>query len=426
MKSSRRVVLRSGLSLAAAAAAPEILIPTIKAGYSHAEVEERLNSEKGLNGMTKADLVTPALLLDLDLLEANIAKMAAHAKAAKINLRPHGKTHKCTQIAERQIKAGALGLCVATIREAEAMSAAGIKNLLITCELVGKPKIERLIKLTRRAPETMSAVDSLVHARQLSDAAVAAKLNLNLMMDVDPAGRRTGIPPGEGAVKLAEQIVKLPNLKLRGIHGYSGSSAHVSGFEQRREHSTKVMTPVIETFQQLKKMGLPVEIMSGGSTGTYNIDTELGGQGSGGQGSSGMTELQVGSYVFMDAEYRAIGGKSGAVYEDFAPSLSVMATVISKSYSDRATTDAGIKAFASDKPKHPPEIKGVTGVTLGFGGDEHGILSFNNASREFNIGDRVEFIVPHCDPNVNLYDRIYCVRGENVVDVWRTVGRYGD
>lgn len=416
MKKSRREFLCSGIGLSAAIAAPELLIPKPVSGYSHRELSERVQTGKGLKGLTKADLTTPCLILDLDLFESNVAKMAAHAKAAKINLRPHGKTHKCPEIARRQIKAGALGLCVATIREAEAMSAAGIKNLLITCELVGKPKIERLIELTRRAPETMSAVDSLVHARQLSEAAAAAKINLNVMLDVDPAGRRTGVPPGEAAIRLAEQIVKLPNLKLRGIHGYSGSSAHVNGFEQRRSHSAKVMTPVIETFQQLKKSGLPVEIMSGGSTGTYNIDSEL----------SGMTELQAGSYVFMDAEYRAIGGKSGAVYEDFAPSLSVMATVISRSYSDRATTDAGIKAFASDKPKHPPEIKGATGVSLGFGGDEHGILIFNNSSREFNLGDRVEFIVPHCDPNVNLYDRMYCVRGENVVDVWRTVGRYGD
>ncbi len=416
MKTSRREVLCSGLGLAAAVAAPEMIIPSTVSGYSHAEIDKRLESGKGLTGLTKADLVTPALLLDLDLLDANIARMAAHAKAAKINLRPHGKTHKCPQIAERQIKAGAIGLCTATIREAEAMSAAGIKNLLITTELVGKPKIERLIKLTRRAPETMSAVDSSVHVQQLSDAAVASKINLNVMMDVDPGGRRTGIPPGERAIKLAEQIVKLPNLKLRGIHGYSGPSAHVNTFEARRCHSTKVMTPVLETFQQLKKMGLPVEIMSGGSTGTYNIDCEL----------QGMTELQTGSYVFMDVEYRAIGGKSGAVYEDFAPSLTVMATVISKSYDDHATTDAGIKAFASDKPKHLPEIKGATGVTLGYGGDEHGILIFNQPSRDFNIGDRIEFIIPHCDPNVNLYDRIYCTRGENVVDVWRTVGRYGD
>jgi D-serine deaminase-like pyridoxal phosphate-dependent protein len=404
------------LGFAAAMAAPEIMIPATMTGYSHAEVDERLKSDRGLNGLTKADLVTPVLLLDLDLLDANIAKMAAHAKTAKINLRPHGKTHKCPQIAERQIKAGAIGLCVATLREAEAMSAAGISNLLITTELVGKPKIERLIKLTRRAPETMSAVDSLVHAQQLSEAAVAAKINLNVMLDVDPGGRRTGVPPGQQAIKLAEQIVKLPNLKLRGIHGYSGSSAHINTFDARRDHSTRAMTPVLETFQQLKKADLPLEIMSGGSTGTYNIDCEL----------NGMTELQVGSYVFMDVEYRAIGSRTGAVYEVFAPSLSVMATVISKSYDDRATTDAGIKAFATDKPKHLPEIKGATGVSLSFGGDEHGVLTLNNPNREFHIGDRVEFIIPHCDPNVNLYDRMYCVRGERVVDVWRTVGRYGD
>jgi D-serine deaminase-like pyridoxal phosphate-dependent protein len=421
MKSSRRSILRGGLSLVAAATAPEVIFAKSKRGYSGAEVDERLKSGKGLNGMTKADLVTPALILDLDLLEANIAKMAAHAKSSKINLRPHGKTHKCVEIAQRQIKAGAIGLCVATIREAEAMSAAGVKGLLITSELVGKPKIDRLVKIVRRAPDTMTVVDNADHAKQLSDAATAAKLVLNVMIDVDPAGRRTGVPAGDQAIALAERVSKLPNLKLRGIHGYSGGSAHVNTFDARREHSIKMMTPIYETFANLKRRGLPVDIMSGGSTGTYNIDTE-----SAGQEAPGMTELQCGSYVFMDVEYRSCGGKGGPIYEDFAPSLSVMATVISKSYSDRATTDAGIKAFATDRAKHLPEIKGATGVTLGYGGDEHGILNLNNPSRDFKIGDRVEFIIPHCDPNVNLYDRIYCVRGENVVDVWRTVGRYGD
>jgi 3-hydroxy-D-aspartate aldolase len=411
MKLSRRQILHNGL-----AAAPTIWLAKTRTGYTHAELDDRLKTGKALNGLTKADLTTPCLLLDLDLLEANIAKMSAHARAAKINLRPHGKTHKCPEIAQRQLKAGALGLCVATIREAEAMAAAGVRGLLITSELVGKPKIERLLKLTRRAPDTMSVVDNLTHAQQLSEAATSAKLKLNVMLDVDPAGRRTGVPAGERASKLAEQIAKLPGLNLRGIHGYSGASAHVAGFAERRAHSTRVMTPVLDTYRQLRQMGLPLEIMSGGSTGTYNIDPELG----------GLTELQVGSYVFMDVEYRAIGGQAGAVYEDFAPALTVQATVISKSYDDRATTDAGIKAFASDKPKHPPEIKGVTGVSFGFGGDEHGILSFNHPSREFRLGDRVEFIVPHCDPNANLYNRFYCVRGEQVVDMWRTVGRYGD
>src|SRR5262245_13590019 len=141
-----------------------------------------------MDGMTKADLVTPALLLDLDLFEANISKMAAHVKAAKINLRPHGKTHKCAEIARRQIEAGAIGLSVATIREAEAMATAGVKGLLITSELVGKPKIDRLIKLLRRAPDTMTVVDNADHAKQLSDAATAAKLDLNVMIDIDPAG----------------------------------------------------------------------------------------------------------------------------------------------------------------------------------------------------------------------------------------------
>lgn len=415
MKKSRRDFISSGLGLAAIAAAPELIIPQTVSGYSHDEIDNRVMSGKGLAGLTKADLVTPSLLLDLDLFEANIAKMAAHAKAAKLNLRPHGKTHKCPEVAHRQLKAGAIGLCVATIREAEAMAAAGVKGLLITSELVGKPKIERLIKLVRRAPDTMTVVDNLAHAQQLNDAAVAAKLKLNVMMDVDPAGRRTGIPAGEQAIKLAEQLAKLPGLKLRGIHGYSGASAHVTGFEARRNHSTKVMTPVLETFAQLKKIGLPVEIMSGGSTGTYNIDTEL----------QGMTELQVGSYVFMDKEYRMVGGKSGAVYEDFGCALTVMGTVISKVYDDHATLDCGIKAFAKDR-KFDADVKGITGVTFSAGSDEHGTLALQNPSREIKLGDRIEFIVPHCDPNVNLYDRMYCVRGENVVDVWRTVGRYGD
>ncbi|MEK7832228.1 MAG: alanine racemase, partial [Acidobacteriota bacterium] len=362
MKKSRRDFLCSGLGLAAVAVAPEIIIPKTVSGYSHLEIEKRVLSGKGLNGLTKADLVTPALLLDLDLFEANIARMAVHARAAKVNLRPHGKTHKCPEVAHRQLKAGAIGLCVATIREAEAMATAGVKGLLITSELVGKPKIERLIKLVRRAPDTMTVVDNLLHAQQLSDAASAAKLKLNVMMDVDPAGRRTGVPAGEQAIKLAEQLAKLPGLKLRGIHGYSGVSAHVTGFEARRNHSTKVMTPVLETFTQLKKIGLPVEIMSGGSTGTYNIDTEL----------AGMTELQVGSYVFMDKEYRMVGGKSGAVYDDFGCALTVMGTVISKVYDDHATVDSGIKAFAKDR-KFDADVKGITGVTFSAGSDEHGI-----------------------------------------------------
>ncbi|MBA3440680.1 MAG: DSD1 family PLP-dependent enzyme, partial [Pyrinomonadaceae bacterium] len=344
--------------------------------------------------MTKDDLPTPALLLDLDLFEANITKMSGHARASSINLRPHAKTHKCPEIARRQVRAGALGVCLSTIHEAEVMASSGVRGLLLTSEMVGRNKIERLIRLTRKHPETISVVDNAHHAAQLNDAAMAAKVTVNVMIDIDPGGRRTGLMPGAPAVTLAEQIMKLPRLLLRGVHSYSGGSAHVVGYEARREHSSKAMQAPLDTFQLLKEKGFPVEIMSGGSTGTYNIDSAL----------EGMTELQVGSYVFMDVDYRRIGGKSGAVYTDFAPSLSVLSTVISKNHPDRATIDAGIKAFATDR-SFGPEVKGVSGVEYQFGGDEHGIVVLKEPDRSVKLGDRLELIVPHCDPNVNLYDR---------------------
>lgn len=409
MKISRRDWIRRGLS--AAAVAPALWLPRKQRGYRVAEIEKLLTAGKGTR-IAKEDLPTPALLVDLDLFEANIEKMSRHARNASISLRPHAKTHKCPEVARQQVRAGALGVCTATMHEAEAMAAAGIPGLLITSEMVGRNKIERLVRLTQKQPDTMSVVDSAAHAQQLSEAAAAARTRLNVLVDIDPGGRRTGILPGDGAVALAETIMKLPNLKLRGVHSYSGGSAHVEGFDARREHSFKAMALPLETFFRMKKAGLPLEIMSGGSTGTYNIDIEL----------EGMTELQVGSYIFMDVDYRRIGGRSGPLYEDFGPSLSVLATVISKNHPDRATLDAGYKAFATDT-KFRPEIKAATGIEYQFNGDEHGALILKSPSREIRLGDRVEFIVPHCDPNTNLYDRIFCLRGEKVEAVWPIAGR---
>ncbi len=410
MNTSRRNLLKSSLGLATAS---ELLFPKLHTGSAQAESEERMRTEKDV---TKSDLVTPCLLLDLDAFEANISKMAAHCKAANISLRPHGKSHKCVEIAQRQLKAGAIGLSVATIREAEAMAAAGIKGMLITSELVGRPKIERLIRVLRKAPDTMAVVDNLTHAQELNDAAAAAKLKLNVLIDVDPGGKRTGVASGAPTIALAEKLMKLPSLKLHGFHCYSGSSAHIAGFEARRQHSMNAMTPGLETFAQLKQRGLPMDILSGGSTGTYNIDPNF----------KGMTELQCGSYVFMDVEYINIGGQRDAnLYDDFKSSLTVMATVISRNHPDRATTDAGIKSFATDR-KFGPNFKDLTGARVFISSDEHGTVMLDNPSREIKLGDRLEFIIPHCDPNVNLYDRMYCVRGEKVIDAWRIVGRHGD
>jgi len=381
-------------------------------GYDLNEIERQLRSERGIEGVVKQDLATPALLVDLDRLEANIAKMAAHAKSAGIALRPHGKTHKSPEIARRQIAAGAVGLCAATTREAEAFAAAGIGGLLITSEQVGVNKIARLIRLTQKQPETMSVVDHPDHAEALSEAAQAAGVTLNVMIDIDPVGRRTGIAPGAGAVELAKKTDSLPGLRLRGVHGYSGASSHVVGYEERKKHSEDHMLPVIASCEEMRRAGLPAEIMSGASTGTYNIDSEL----------EGMTELQVGSYVVMDVDYRRVGGRTGDVYEDFEPALTVLTTVVSKGYDDIATVDAGFKAFATDRP-FGPEVIGLGDVGYGFNGDEHGRLLLENPNLEVRLGDKAELIVPHCDPNVNLFDRIYAVRGDEVKEVWMVAAR---
>jgi len=368
---------------------------------------------RSFTGLSKAELPTPALLVDLDLLEANIAKMAAHAKAAGISLRPHAKSHKCPEIAKRQLAAGAIGVCAATISEAEALVNAGISGVLITSPMAGREKVSRLVRLTARQPDTMAVVDNAAHAEQLNEAAAGGQATLNVLVDIDPGMHRTGIPAGEGAVALVELVSRLPHLRLRGLQCYSGTTAHVVGYEARRAHSLQAMAPALELFAELQKRGFPVEIMTGGSTGTYNIDCTF----------PGMTELQVGSYVFMDIEYRDIGGKDGLVYRDFSHSLTVLSTVVSKSHADLATVDAGLKAFATDR-QFGPEPKDVGGVTYRFGGDEHGILALAQPSREIRLGDKLEFLVPHCDPNVNLYDRVFCTRGDRVETIWPIMRGY--
>lgn len=405
---SRREWLRASLH---AAVAPTIMIPQARA-YDLQEIESKLAKGADIDGVSKQDLPTPSLLLDLDAFEANIRHMAEHATASSLDLRPHAKTHKCSEVARRQIGAGAVGVCVATIREAEAMASAGIGGLLLTSESVGRNKIHRLVRLSQRKPDTMAVVDHPANARQLDEAAGSAGVELQVLVDVDPLGRRTGVPPGRGAIDLAETVDRLPNLRMRGVHGYCGASSHVKGFVERKLHSERYMGPVLETFHAMRRKGLPAEIMSGASTGTYNIDSAL----------DGMTELQVGSYALMDVDYRIIGGQSGDIYDDFQSALHVLATVISKNHDDIATVDAGLKAFATDR-NFGPDVAYPAGLEYAFRGDEHGALMLADAERMVGLGDKVELVVPHCDPNVNLYDRMYCVRGEQVRQVWKIDAR---
>jgi D-serine deaminase-like pyridoxal phosphate-dependent protein len=354
------------------------------------------------------DLPTPCLLLDLDGFEANLEKMSRFTNDRGVALRPHAKTHKCVNIARRQIERGAIGISVATIAEAEVMARAGIRGLLLTAEMVGEPKITRLIQLVAKAPDTMVVVDHADNARDLQQAAAAALLRLQVLIDLDIGQNRTGAEPGEPALKLAQTIASSPNLRLKGLCAYAGHVAHAVGFAERRTGSQRAMKRAISTRNLLVKNGQEIEILTGASTGTYNIDADI----------EGMTELQSGSYVFMDVEYRRIGGKSGPLYDDFVPALNVLATVIHRS-GNKAIVDAGLKAFATDRAFGPEPVDGTLG-RYEFAGDEHGRLVLE---KDIKLGEKVRFITPHCDPTVNLYDRLYCVRGDVVEDVWAIMER---
>ena len=362
--------------------------------------------------MRRDDIPTPALLLDLDRFEKNLARMAAHVRRAGKHLRPHAKTHRCPEIARRQVAAGALGVACAKLGEAEVMAGAGVRGLLVTTEIVAPGAVRRLVRLVAAAPDTLIVVDHPENVATLGREAAAAGVVVNVLVDVDVGNRRTGIAPGAPALALARAVAAAPALRFRGLQGYAGHCAHVIGWDQRRAASLGALGPLMETRALCERAGLPVEIVAGGSTGTWDIDVEL----------PGLTELQSGSYCVMDLEYRRIGGRGGALLTDFEMALTVVATVVSVPTRDRAMVDAGLKAFSTDKP-FPPEPVERPGIEYGFAGDEHGRLTITDPSRAPRLGERIEFFPPHCDPTINLYDRIYAVRGDRVEAVWEVAAR---
>ena len=360
----------------------------------------------------RSEIPTPALLLDLDRFERNIQKMAAYVKSAGKKLRPHSKTHKCPEIALRQVTAGAVGVCVAKVGEAEAMAAAGVRNLLITTEVVGSEKIGRLLGVLGRQPETLAVVDHPDNVSELGQAMERAGRVLNVLVDVDVGGRRTGVQPGEPALELARSVQRQPALNLRGLQGYAGHCAHVLGFEERRRVSRRWMSRLMKTRELFEKHGLPVDVVTGGSSGTFNIDVEL----------PGLTELQSGSYCVMDLDYRRIGSPRGAAYDDFEMALTVLTTVVSVPSQEMAMVDAGFKAFSTDRPFVPEAVE-WPGVEYSWAGDEHGRLMTTEPGRLPKLGQLIEFFPPHCDPTINLYDRIYAMRGDKVEAAWEVSGR---
>lgn len=362
-----------------------------------------------LKGLTRHDLPTPVLIVELDALEQNLDKMSRHLKAAGKGFRPHAKTHKSPDIAKLCMKYGAVGACAAKISEAEALIDGGVTGLLVTSAVIGAPKIKQAVALAKRRPETIFCVDHAQNASDLDEAAGAAGVKLNLALDLY-VGRRTGILTGEPSLELARHIAKLKNSRLQGLQAYSGYASHTKGFDNRRKTSQEAMAAAVETRRLIERDGIECKLLSGGSTGTWNIDPAI----------DGITEHQPGSFMFMDIDYRRIGSQGSDEFNDFKHSLFVIATVISQPKPDSAVVDGGFKAFATDRG-YGPEVRNRPDVRFSFGGDEHGVISLTDFKAK--VGDRIEFVVPHCDPTVNLYDRIYALRGDKVEAVWAVSAR---
>ncbi|MDP2319110.1 MAG: DSD1 family PLP-dependent enzyme [Acidobacteriota bacterium] len=400
---------RRAFLAASAATAAHVWVPRPVKGYSVSEVMAPVTPMAA--GISKWDLDTPALCVDLDKLEQNIAVMQRSLVANKLGSRPHAKTHKCAAIAKLQMAAGALGICTAKLSEAEALAGQGLDRICMTTGNLSKSKIRRAMQLRKRTRQFIQAVDYEPNAHDLDAAAKEAGLVADVVIDV-AVGTRSGVPAGDAALALAQVVDRLPNLKLRGLLSYDGGAQHIIGFAARKERALKNIEANALTYEAMKRAGLNTEIFSGGGTGTYSIQHLV----------PGFTDVQVGSYLFMDMQYLAIGSEDGnPVYADFAPSLTVLATIVNNRFPGRLTTDAGAKALTLNVPR--PGVIGEPGMDYNPGSDEFGVITFKEASKTYQMGDRLEMIVPHCDPVVNLYDYMYGIRKDRVEAVWPITAR---
>jgi D-serine deaminase-like pyridoxal phosphate-dependent protein len=356
---------------------------------------------------SRTRLSTPALLLDLDALDRNIAAMAVHAKQAGVQLRPHSKGGKSVAIAHRQVAAGAIGICCATIGEAEVIAGAGIGNVLITSPVVTPPMIDRLIALNGRTRGLIVVADNPANVDALAAASGKAGLSLSLLVDFDVGQGRTGTTSVEAATQLAQRIQASPPLRYAGVQGYYGHLQHVANFGERQAAAETQMARLRALLEHLAANNAAAAIVSGGGTGTFDIDPAGG----------IFTEVQAGSYPFMDREYVEIDMTPNRA-PPFAVSLFVQASVVSANRPGFAVVNAGYKSFATEGGMPVVISPRLTKPVYKLMGDEHGGIQYDPAGTKLKIGDTVEFMTPHCDPTINLYDRYHCVRGDTLVEIW--------
>ena len=363
---------------------------------------EALLGEQG----SRAALSTPALLLDLDRLERNIAHLAAYLGKAGHGLRPVAKIHKSVAVAKRQIEAGALGQCCATLAEAEVMADAGIPGVLLFSQVVTEPKIARLARLNVRADGLLVAVDDAAVVDRLAAAALEAGRPLRMLVDFEVGGRRTGLVAVDDALALARHIAGAEGAVYAGVQAYNGSFQREPDFAARSAEQERCTVPLVELCERLAGAGLAPEIVSGGGTGTYAIDAAAG----------LFSECQAGSYIFMDVNYADTPFEPDNPHP-FETSLFVRTAVIS-ARDEFAITDAGIKELAREELR-PRVAAGADPDSLyELVGDDMGRVTVPEGARVPQVGEALECITPHCYQTLLLYDVYHCVRGDTLVDIW--------
>jgi D-serine deaminase-like pyridoxal phosphate-dependent protein len=370
--------------------------------------EKRVMAQREWIGLSKWDLDTPCLVIDEEVLEGNIRTMQGHANSFGKQLRPHVKTHKCSHIGKMQLEAGCAGLCVAKVSEAEALVKSGVRGILITSPVVTGFKMERLMDCLSEDPGLMVVIGDPANARELDVAAGKRGLKLNVLVDLDPGNGRTGVSFKDG-LPLGRLIETLPSLHLCGVQCYAGQVQHIVSFDERYQASFHWMEQAAEVVRQFRQVGLPCHIFTGAGTGTYEIDCRI----------PELTDLQVGSYTLMDAEYLSIGSSRDPIgFDKFPPALTLLTTVINANHDHFITVDAGLKAIyhhgAIPYIVHPSE----SGFQYEWWGDEHGRIALSDRSKRPRVGEVLELVVSHCDPTVNLFDLLYFTRKGKVTGVW--------
>lgn len=351
-------------------------------------------------GTPKSELDTPSLCIDLDALERNIGHVAAFCRQHGVAWRPHSKGHKSTAIAKKLIEAGAIGATCAKLGEAEVMAAAGIRDLLVANTIAGPAKVRRLVELCRIA-DPIICIDHIDQAVPISQAMATANLRMRVVLEIDVGMKRAGVAPGEPALALAQQLHGLPGLQLAGVMGWEGHLLLIDDPQEKKRQIDAALERLVTTRDLLERHGLPCPIVSGGGTGSYLYSAS----------HAGMTEIQAGGIIFMDAFYR-----NKCHIPDLDQALTVLVTVVSRPAPDRAIIDAGRKTM--NQELHLPLVVGHDDVRVRSLSAEHGTLELDPSAQGLRIGDRLELIPGYCDLTVMLHDAFYAFRRDRLESVW--------